>query len=105
MGVSIFLPSGPNDYIITCRKYSGVRSSYKYGCNACNDRERNKWWGLCMCYVDDAMAPADNVLAYALEVFNDTLKQIQDIENASLGEKSAYVQQSNSTSHVRENPP
>ena len=105
MGVSIFLPSGPNDYIITRRKYSGVRSLYKYGCGACSDRERNKWWGLCMRCVDHAKAPADNGLAYALEVFNDTLKQIQDIENPSLGEKSAYGQQSNSTSHVRERSP
>ena len=105
MGVSIFLPSGPNDYIITRRKYSGVRSLYKYGCGACSDRERNKWWGLCMRCVDHAKAPADNGLAYALKVFNDTLKQKQDIENPSLGENLAYGQQSNSTSHVRERSP
>ena len=84
LGVTIFLPSGANDFITTRKKYGGVRSLYKYGCGACADRSRNKWWGLCTFCTECAMAPDENGLIYALQQFNKMAQEIQDRENPLL---------------------
>ena len=70
--------------ILQAKKYSGVKSLYKYGCGACSDKTRNKWWGLCTLCQERAQAPKDNGLLYGLQLINDLAQDIQDQENPSL---------------------
>ena len=88
MGVPIFLPSGPNDYMVSSKKYGGVRSLYKYGCGGCADRSRNKWWGLCTVCSEQAMVPQDHGLSYEPQIFKETVERIKDSQTPPLNNSS-----------------
>ena len=79
LGVSIFLDSGPNDLIVTRRKYKGVKALYKYGCGACSDKSRNKWWSICSnCFA--AAGDPDNDIQSALNILHAKAEEIRDRE-------------------------
>ena len=84
LGVSIFLKSGENDLIVTKKKYGGVKSLYKYGCGACAEKDRNKWWLLCSTCSGKAKAPDENQLSRALHTLYDKARDIRDRENPVL---------------------
>ena len=104
MGVTIFLPSGPNEYMTSQKKYSGVKSLYKYGCAACSDKNQNKWWGLCTNCTEQALLPEKHDLAYAVQVFNETVRSVHDRENPPLQNSPAYGEHSGSSS-IRDRSP
>ena len=88
---SIFLPSGANDFITSSKRYSGVQSLYKYGCAACNDKTRNKWWGLCTACQERAEAPKENGLTYGLGLLSSIAEDIQERENPTLQKDTERV--------------
>ena len=45
--VQYLLESATDDVVCLPNKYQNVRSLYKYGCAACNRKEKNKWFNLC----------------------------------------------------------
>ena len=52
------LPSADDRTLKTHTKYHHVRSLYKYGCGACNDKTQNKWFNICdMCKQSAANDP------------------------------------------------
>ena len=84
LGVSIFLKSGENDLVVSKKKYGGVKSLYKYGCGACPDKGRNKWWLLCSTCSGKARAPDENHLSKALHILYEKARAIRDTENPVL---------------------
>ena len=84
LGVSIFLKSGENDLVVSKKKYGGVKSLYKYGCGACPDKGRNKWWLLCSTCTGKARAPDENHLSKALHILYEKARAIRDTENPVL---------------------
>ena len=88
LGVSIFLESGPNELMATKRKYKGVRALYKYGCAACSDKSRNKWWTIC----SNCFAAADNPdsdIQSALKILHAKAAVIRDRETPPLTSASS----------------
>ena len=83
-GVPLFLQSGPNELITTKKKYGGVTALYKYGCGACGDKSRNKWWALCNNCSTAAKTPEESGLMGPLQVLLATANEIRDVENPSL---------------------
>ena len=93
-GVPIFLKSGPSELMITKRKYSGVKALYKYGCGACADRARNKWWSICNNCITAAEDTDKSGLGEALEVLRTKANEIRNIENPPLQDKAEYRERS-----------
>lgn len=85
MGVSIFLGSGPNDLISQKKKYRGVKSLYKYGCGACADKSRNKWWSLCTNCSTAAKDPDTAGTRSGLRYLHSKASEIRETENPLLG--------------------
>ena len=83
-GVSLFLQSGPNELMTTKKKYGGVTALYKYGCGACPDRSRNKWWALCNNCSTAAKNAEESGLMGPLQVLMATANEIRDRESPSL---------------------
>ena len=93
-GVPIFLKSGPSQLITTKKKYSGVKALYKYGCGACADKARNKWWNVCMKCASAAKDPDISGLRDALNTLYDKASEIRDLDNPRLQDKAAYRERS-----------
>ena len=112
-GVSIFLASGPSELIATKRKYGGVKALYKYGCGACGDKSRNKWWNLCTTCEAAAKDPDSSGLRDAMNSLFARANEIRDLENPPLHNKAAYRERSplrtdenatNESSHKTDEP-
>ena len=87
LGTSIFLDSGPNELITTKKKYKGVRALYKYGCAACADKSRNKWWTICTDCSSAAQNP-DADIQSALGILHQKADEIRDREAPLLSSAS-----------------
>ena len=91
LGVSIFLESGPNDLITTKRKYRGVKALYKYGCGACSDKSRNKWWSICTnCSTAAGVPDADVQLALNILLAKADEIRERDTPPLTSASKSSY---------------
>ena len=53
-GKPFMLPSADDDTLKTHTKYHHVHSLYKYGCGACSDKSKNKWFNICNSCKDTA---------------------------------------------------
>ena len=62
-----------------------MQSLYKFGCGACGDRTRNKWWSLCLKCKDAAKDPDKNGLTTAMTLLQTKANEIRDQENPLLG--------------------
>ena len=103
LGVSIFLKSGANDLITTKKKYRGVKALYKYGCAACADKGRNKWWQLCTTCADNAKLPDENGLSKALDILYRKAREIRDEENPALPGQEALEKNYRERSPLKKN--
>ncbi len=83
-GHPYILPSAMecDDILVTKRKYAGVNPLYKYGCGACTDQSRNKWYGVCnVC--KDFIRDDDN-LSKQVDAFKLAVADVEDAENPAL---------------------
>ena len=62
--------------------YSKVNSLYKYGCAACNRKERNKWFFLCDLCKEEAKT--DSWVHDMQKQFDELMTQIEQAENPML---------------------
>ena len=78
------LPSASDELMTTNRKYFGVRSLYKYGCGACNSKDRNKFYSVCGACKDSF---TDTVFQGEVLAFKQMVDSIYDGEHPSLQRK------------------
>ena len=103
-GISILLDSGPNDLMTTKRKYKGVKALYKYGCGACSDKSRNKWWTICSNCFAAAENPDDDIQA-ALSILHAKRDEIRDRESPPLASALSSSPDYRDRSPIREVDP
>ena len=82
LGLDMLLKSATDDVLALPNKYWHVQSFYKYGCGACNSREKNKWFGICD--ICKEAATKDEVVKKQEEEYASRLEEIMDEENPSL---------------------
>ena len=75
------LPSVETDVLALPNMYRNIASLYKYGCAACDKKDRNRWTNICDTCKTDAQDEAINSLA---EDFGKRVAEIEDIENPTL---------------------
>ncbi len=83
-GMPMLMDSATDEVIALPNKYWNVTTFYKYGCAACNNKCRNKWFNLCDDCKQNANVDAD-VQTKAAE-FTKRQSQIEDLENPALQE-------------------
>ena len=66
-GAPCILPSATDEILVWKKKYAGVSPLYKYGCGACDDKSRNKWFSVCHA-CKDYMASDGSIIARVEEV-------------------------------------
>ena len=71
-GKPYMLPSADDQTLKTHTMYHHVRSLYKYGCGACDEKTKNKWFNICNLCKDNA--------AKSEEIQNLAEKTAQEIE-------------------------
>ena len=83
-GNQYILPSvDTDDILVTDRKYAGVCPLYKYGCGACADKSRNKWYSICSACKDSIRS--DESLRRHVADLMLTAARVEEEENPALG--------------------
>ncbi len=82
LGLDMLLKSATDDVIALPNKYWHVQSFYKYGCGACNSKEKNKWFSICD--ICKEAAKNDEVVKKQEEEYASRLEEIFNEENPSL---------------------
>ena len=81
-GVPYTLPSASKETLTTDRYYQRVASLYKYGCVACDSKEQNKCYNLCLqCKTS---VKNDESVQATLQIFNVRVQNIESIANPAL---------------------
>ena len=86
------LPSATDEIATVTRKYSGVRSLYKYGCGVCDTKVRNKFYSLC---AECKNATAENEFQRKVELFVKMANEMEEIENPPLSRKRTLNDEEN----------
>ena len=86
LGVPMLFNSATDDVVALPNKYWHLTSFYKYGCAACDSKDRNKWYNLCdRC---KEAAKTDDVVRKKVEAFSTRLNEVEELENPDLGDVS-----------------
>ena len=93
------LPGAVEELLVTKRKYSGVTPLYKYGCGACNNRTRNKWFSLC----SSCKGEIDNEenLRNCIDKFHKYVERFTNIELPTLEQSSSQLSTSRDRSPIK----
>ena len=84
-GAPYILPSATDEILVSKKKYAGVSPLYKYGCGACDDKSRNKWFSVCHA-CKDFMASDESMIARVEEV-KALITDVHESEHPPLNRK------------------
>ena len=75
-GIPYRLQAATDKTVCSNKIYSGVNGLYKFGCSACNRRERNKWYNIC----DECTKSLkeDPGIKKSLELLQERVKEIEE---------------------------